>query len=395
MEWLKDIVTQISGHLVDVYKHKSGLSHDKYIAELEHATREAERRHVASESALRREFQAAEAAKRREHEIQMTWERARVELWSLAEKDLYEARKAIRPFSVTPDYLTMILRDASHDGEQPLLLFSSFSDELRSAAQSDTGPQQYRFGLRNSWAASPWSDDAAPLDGLFSRPLYRGDLDVYLVRAEIGDFPAVLVNGHIQAGARVWLTLSAWGILSDDAGIRIQFPYLDLPAVSRDDLQARRKAQLQIEDEICARFAPVAAQLFDWFHLTRHGRVPRLHRTLPAHLEDQRAVIAAGSLSGFFIAERDGVLAHLDALLGSARVAVEGGLGGLSDSLIRDIREALAAHPEWVSDSTAVGLAALGSAARASGDLGLTATVYEMLEQVTRNLLHDLPGGGL
>jgi hypothetical protein len=394
MDLTGKIATQLSGQVLNAYKHKTELNHKRYLAELDHAARAAEREHEAAESALRREFESSEAAEDREHEIRRMWEHARVELWVAAQKEAHEARMAVWPFALPREDLAAMLRTLSREGSYPLLLFASFSDELRSASESDGGPQRYRFGPRSNWAASPWSDDAEPLDGLFSRPLYRGDLDVYLVREELRDLPVVLVNGHIQAGARLWLTLCAWGIFPEDACIRVQFPYLSMPVVS-STAQSSVQAQLELEDRVFSLFAPVAAQLFDWFHLARDGRIPRLHRMLPPGLQSQRAVIAAGSLSGFLVAEHDGVLSHLSAIIGTARVAVEGGLKQLASDMIADIRLELQAHPEAISDDTAIGLAALGGAARASGDLDLTAIIYQLLEEAAMQLLHDLPGGVL
>jgi hypothetical protein len=394
MDLMGKIAAQLSGQVLDAYKHKTELNHKRYLAELEHAARAADREHQATESALRREFERSEASKDREHEIRRLWEQARVELWVSAEKDARQARRAVRPFALPRDDLAAMLRVLSREGSFPLLLFASFSDELRSARESDSGPQRYRFGPRSNWAASPWSDDAEPLDGLFSRPLYRGDLDVYMVREELRDLPVVLVNGHIQAGARLWLTLCAWGIFPEDACIRVQFPYLALP-VEAATPKSPVEAELELEDQVFSLFAPVAAQLFDWFHLARDGRTPRLHRTLPPGLESQRAIVAAGSLSGFLIAEHNGVLSHLRAIIGTARVAVEGGLKQLASDMIADIRLELQSHPEAISDDTAVGLAALGGAARASRDLDLTAIIYQLLEEVATQLLHDLPGGVL
>jgi hypothetical protein len=47
------VVTKISGQLLDAYKYRTGLNHQRYMADLEHATRTAERAHGASGSALR------------------------------------------------------------------------------------------------------------------------------------------------------------------------------------------------------------------------------------------------------------------------------------------------------------------------------------------------------
>ncbi|HEY7147487.1 MAG TPA: hypothetical protein VH637_24840 [Streptosporangiaceae bacterium] len=395
VEPLAKIITDISDNLVEVYKHKTELEERRYLAELEHATRAAQRQHEAAESERSRQYLLTQAREQREHEVRRIWEQARVDLWYSAEKDKSEARKAVYPFSVPPDDLTRMAARFSRGGERPMLIFAPFSDESMSAAESDSGPLRYRVGPRNSWAASPWSDDAEPVDGLFSRPLYHGDLDIYLVQEVLDEFAVVLVNGHVQAGARLWLTMSAWGILPGGAGIRVQFPYLDLPSMAGLDTDGARQAQLDVEDQISARFAPVAAQLFDWYHLTRRGRPPRLHRTLPAELAGQRAAIAAGNISGFFVAERNHVLSHPDALLGAARVAAEGGLERMAAQLARDLSATLRDEPESIRDDTAAGLAALAALARESGDLDLAATAYQILEQVTRRLMRELPGGGL
>ena len=380
-----DILPQLTGQLLDAYARKAELDFRRY---------EAERQRVQHQADL--EFQRVEARLDREHEIDKIWEQAKVNLWYSAERDMQEARKAVRPFSLPPDNLREMLRGISHGGAQPLLLFAPLTDESKSALESESSPQYFRTGPRHYWSSTPWSGDAEPMEGLFSRPLHGGDLDIYLVREELGDLPVVLVNVQLQAGGRLWLTVSGWGLQEGNACIRVQFPYLTVPAVARSgESTARQEALLEVEDQVCARFAPVAAQLLDWFHLVRHGRVPRLHRTLPPGLEDQRPAVAAGSLSGFLIAERDGVLGRLDALIGAARVAVEGDLDVLAAELLGKVSALIAKEPSLINDQTAVGLASLSSAARSHQNLGLTAAAYEALENATRELLHNLPGGGL
>jgi hypothetical protein len=393
---LTTILPQLPDQLLEAYKHKTELDLRRYEAELQHAQAEAERSHRATEARLNREFARAEADRSREHDLRRIWEEAKVSLWYSAERDIQQARDSVRPFSMPHEDLQRMLRRASRDGTRPLLLFAPLRDESKSAAESDTSPQYFRTGPRNYWSTTPWSADAEPMEGLFSRPLHRGDLDIYLIREELGELPVLLVNVNLQASGRLWFTVTGWGLQDGTAGIRVQFPYLTAPTQKGPGGSlVRQDALLEIEDQVCAQFAPVVAQLLDWFYLTRQGRVPRLHRTLPAGLEDQRAVVAAGSLSGFLIAERDQVLNRLDALIGATQVAVEGELGGLPAELMGRLTAVMAEEPGLISDQTAASLARLSAAARGQGDLQLTAAAYEALENATRQLLYDLPGGGL
>jgi hypothetical protein len=393
---LTTILPQLPGQLLDAYQHKSELDFRRYEAELKRAALEAERSHQAEQARLNREFARVEGELQRAHDLNRIWEEAKVGLWYAAELDVHQARNAVWPFLMPREDLQHMLRKVSHDGARPLLLFAPLSDESKSAAESGTSPQYFRTGPRNYWATTPWSADAEPLEGLFSRPLHNGDLDIYLIREELGDLPVVLVNVQLQASGRLWFTVRGWGLQDGGAGIRVQFPYLTVPTQpGPTGSLVRKDALLEAEDQICAQFGPVVAMLADWFHLTRHGRVPRLHRTLPPGLEDQRTVVAAGSLSGFLIAERDGVLNRLDALIGAARVAVEGELGTLPAELVDRLRALMAERPGLISDQTAASLALLSAAARGQGDLALAATAYATLEGATRQLLRNLPGGGL
>jgi hypothetical protein len=122
----------------------------------------------------------------------------------------------------------------------------------------------FQVGLRRSLLDS---DDLAVAGGYLRRPLHGFDRDLSIIGGVVGELPAILVYGDVQAGRRVYVSMAAWNLTGRPGGeeVHMHFGPFDLPG---DDPDGR----LAFEDALGRLCAMVAGGMADWFHLVRFGR---------------------------------------------------------------------------------------------------------------------------
>ncbi|MFD7649246.1 hypothetical protein ACFV5M_16575 [Streptomyces albidoflavus] len=298
-------ITDLSGLLLQVYKLKrDGTYFDQQ--QFAHLLREDEAAAAEIRNAEREERAAAiraeEASRNNRYEVDRDWEQAQISIQVKAAQDKIDRDITNAPFSYTAEELRELVREATNNGSRPALLVAPFfHDELNNEGNDD-GPHAFRVAIRRAWVNSQWAADVGSMDGTMKRPLRQTDLDVALVQRALSDLPVILVYGDVQAGRRVWPTLTAWNIVdSGSQSIQVNFPPLALPPASPDE-EVQRANRLSFEDELGYSTALTIGLLGEWFHLANYGRAPYIHRTLPENMGLERRAMALGLVSAYEVA---------------------------------------------------------------------------------------------
>ncbi|MFC8353824.1 hypothetical protein ACFUG8_13960 [Streptomyces cyaneofuscatus] len=244
-----------------------------------------------------------EAIRSNDYEVERDRRQAQTSIYVKTEQDRLDRNFNNLPFDYPAEELHGLVSEATGGGAKPALLVAPFFHEELNKEGNDDGPHAFRVAIRRAWMNSPWAADVSILDGFMKRPLRNTDLDVMLLQRALWDLPVILVCGDIQAGSRVWPSLTAWNIVDsrDFRYIQVNFPSLPLPAGTSDE-NLSRSARLSFEDELGDSTAVTAGMLGEWFHLARHGRHPRIHRMLPEHRGLERRAAALGLTAAYEVA---------------------------------------------------------------------------------------------
>ncbi|MFI8346548.1 hypothetical protein [Streptomyces sp. NPDC085596] len=323
-------LSSLSGNLLTLYKIKQdGSFRDQQ--ELLHRLRELEAGN-AQQRALQNESQAArnrvhEAAIDHSYEIERDWRQARVGIEVKAIQDKMDRDLKEAPFSYTSNDFYTLVHDATRGGEVPALLVAPFVRDNLSGQENADGPHSFRVAIRRKWLQSPWSSDLVSLDGALKRPLISTDVDILHIQRALRDLPVILVYGEVQSSSRVWPALCAWNIVDSPElrSVQVNFPPVPLPGVNQQN-PPDSNSVLAFEDELGGSTAITAGLIAEWFHLVKHGRIPRLHTLIPAALHSERRVIAAGLAASFEVALERGRVDIVSARVGQASVYLDVGL---------------------------------------------------------------------
>ncbi|MCG7524333.1 hypothetical protein MHW47_07760 [Streptomyces sp. OfavH-34-F] len=286
----------------------------------------------AQQRALQKEQQASrnrvhEAAIGDSYEIERDWRQARIGIEVKAIQDKMDRELEESPFSYTPSDFHALVHTATRGGDIPALLVAPFVRDNLSGQENTDGPHSFRVAIRRKWLQSPWSNDLVSLDGALKRPLIATDVDIFHIQKALHDLPVILIYGEVQSSSRVWPALCAWNIVDspDLRSVQVNFPPVALPPASPQSSH-NSDSILAFEDELGGSTAITAGLIAEWFHLVRHGRIPRLHTLIPAALEAERRVIAAGLAASFDVALERNRVDVVSARLGQARVYLDAGL---------------------------------------------------------------------
>ncbi|MFG2154714.1 hypothetical protein [[Kitasatospora] papulosa] len=319
----------LSGNLLTLYKIKQdGSFRDQQ--ELLHEIRELEAGN-AQQRDLRKESQAFrnrthEATVGNFYEIERDWRQARIGIEVKAIQEKMDREISDSPFPYTNDDFYALVHDATRGGEIPALLVAPFVRDNLSGQENADGPHSFRVAIRRKWLQSSWSSDLVSLDGALKRPLTSTDVDIFHIQRALRDLPVILVYGEVQSNSRVWPALCAWNIVDSPEmrSVQVNFPPVILPEVNQQSLD--QNSFLAFEDELGGSTAIVAGLIAEWFHLVKHGRIPRLHNLIPETLESERRVIAAGLAASFEVALERGRVDFVSARVGQASVYLDVGL---------------------------------------------------------------------
>ncbi|MFD8865776.1 hypothetical protein ACFV1F_15605 [Streptomyces sp. NPDC059590] len=315
-------ITDLSGRLLEIYKMKrDGSYFDQQ--EFAHLLRENEAAAAEIRNAEREEYaaviRAEEASRNNQYEIDRDWRQAQISIQTKAAQDKLDRDMANAPFSYTPQELRELVRERTNNGSRPALLVAPFFHEELNREGNDDGPHAFRVAIRRAWVNSQWATDVCSMDGTMNRPLRQTDLDVTLLQRALSDLPVILVYGDVQAGRRVWPTLTAWNIVDsvNFESVQVNFPPLSLPPTSSDE-EIRRANRLAFEDELGYSTALTVGLLGEWFHLAKYGRPPYIHRTLPENMGLERRAMALGLVAAYEVAIQRG---RVDGALGRIQQA--------------------------------------------------------------------------
>lgn len=247
-------------------------------------------------------IRAEEASLSNQYEVDRDWRQAQISIQVKAAQDKTDRDIENSPFSCTAQELREWVREATNDGSRPALLVAPFFHDELNREGNDDGPHAFRVAIRRAWVNSQWAADVGSMDGTLKRPLRQTDLDVALLQRALSDLPVILVYGDVQAGKRVWPSLTAWNIVdSSNQSIQVNFPPLALPLNSADD-EIQRANRLAFEDELGYSTAFTIGLLGEWFHLANYGRSPYIHRTLPENMGLERRAMVLGLISAYEVA---------------------------------------------------------------------------------------------
>lgn len=298
-------ITDLSGRLLEVYKMKrDGSYFDQQ--QFAHLLRENEAAAAEVRNAEREEraanIRAEEASRSNRYEVDRDWRQAQISIQAKTDQDKIDRDIENSPFSCTAQELREWVCEATNDGSRPALLVAPFFHDELNREGNDDGPHAFRVAIRRAWVNSQWAADVGSMDGTMKRPLRQTDLDVALLQKALSDLPVILVYGDVQAGKRVWPSLTAWNIVdSGNQAIQVNFPPLALPRNSADE-EIRRTNRLAFEDELGYSTALTIGLLGEWFHLANYGRSPYIHRTLPENMGLERRAMALGLVSAYEVA---------------------------------------------------------------------------------------------
>ncbi|MFD7716503.1 hypothetical protein [Streptomyces sp. NPDC059814] len=333
----------MSGNLLTLYKIKQdGSFRDQQ--EILHHIRELEAGNT-QQRALQNESQASrnrvhEATIGNSYEIERDWRQARIGIEVKAIQEKMDRELADSPFPYTSDDFYALVHDATRGGEVPALLVAPFVRDNLSGQENADGPHSFRVAIRRKWLQSPWSSDLISLDGALKRPLISTDVDIFHIQKALRDLPVILVYGEVQSSSRVWPTLCAWNIVDSPElrSVQVNFPPVALPEFNQQGSDSN--SALAFEDELGGSTAITAGLIAEWFHLVKYGRSPRLHTLIPATLESERRVIAAGLAASYEVALERGRVDSVSARVGQASVYLD---VGLRDQAMSAACQALAA----------------------------------------------------
>ncbi len=252
-------------------------------------------------------MRAQEASRNNRYEIDRDWRQAQISIQVKAAQDKLDREMTNSPFSYTPQELRELVQESTNNGSRPALLVAPFFHEELNREGNDDGPHSFRVAIRRAWVNSQWAADVCSMDGTIKRPLRQTDVDVALLQRALGDLPVILIYGDVQAGKRVWPTLTAWNIV-DTFGfqsVQVNFPPLSLPPASSDE-EIQRANRLAFEDELGYSTALTVGLLGEWFHLANYGRAPYIHRTLPDNMGLERRSMALGLVAAYEVAIQRG-----------------------------------------------------------------------------------------
>ncbi|MEU2511106.1 hypothetical protein [Streptomyces syringium] len=336
-------LSSLSGNLLTLYKIKQdGSFRDQQ--ELLHQLRELEAGN-AQQRVLRNESQASrnrvhEAAISNSYEVERDWRQAQIGIEVKAIQEKMDRELEESPFSYASNDFYALVHDATRGGEVPALLVAPFVRDNLSGQENADGPHSFRVAIRRKWLQSPWSSDLVSLDGALKRPLTSTDVDIFHIQKALRDLPVILVYGEVQSSSRVWPALCAWNIVDSPElrSVQVNFPPVSLPGANQQ-IPPDSNSVLAFEDELGGSTAITAGLIAEWFHLVKHGRMPRLHTLIPVALESERRVIAAGLAASFEIALERNRVDAVSARVGQASVYLD---VGLRDQAISAAFQALA-----------------------------------------------------
>jgi hypothetical protein len=325
-------ISQAVGHVLNWHSKDEDRKQQQELATLRQE--EAKR---AYESMLARDERQAERA----IEIEQVRSQFRLEEAAIAHaqaKEMQiEAERRVRelansPFRYSLDEAHSRVVEHTRGGQVPAFLIAPFQYD-----NPADGTPVFTTAIRETWRRVPWSGDMNLFQGLITRPLETPDVDLQTIRLALHDLPVIVVYGHVQANARLWVSVTAWN-LGDASGTRVldmSLPPMMLLAPG-DDAIARR---LEFEDTTAAAISLVAGEYADWFHVLRSGRLPQLHNQLPDDLSELRRSLAANGAEIYGATISRGMASETRARLAQAVILAE---GGLTDNAVATARPALA-----------------------------------------------------
>jgi hypothetical protein len=298
------------------------------------------------------------------------------------------------PFQIPGEQARRELAACTADGRRPAVLFAPFFDEDRAtpagSGRETAASPLFQVGLRRSLLGSAWRDDLAVAGGYVSRPLHGFDRDLSVIGGVVGELPAILVHGEVQAGRRVFVSVAAWNLTGRRPGgaVHLNFAPFDLPG---GDVEAR----LAFEDGLGRLCAVVAGGMADWFHLVRFGRPPRMHRLIPEQRAGERRMLAANAAMAYGAALGEGTVDDATALAGQASVLSEVGEHEQARECVRAALDALGALTAPMAPERVELAKAVAAAAARAGDSALSRDAEERLRRVRRTARGWLgvPGG--
>jgi hypothetical protein len=339
-------ISSAVGHVVNWYaKEKDRAQQDKFVS-----LREEESRRAYSNMLAREEKQAQNAAELEEfrstlriQEAALGHERAkelaRVTADIGQEMELAAERRARElansPFKYSLEEVRERVIEHTGNGAAPVFLVAPFQYDYPAGRAP-----VFTTAIRETWRREPWSGDQRMLSGLITRPLEQSDVDLQTIRMALHDMPVVVVYGHVQANARLWISLTAWN-LGDTTGTRVldmSLAPIMLPAAREDTIQRR----LEFEDGAAQAVSLIAGAYGDWFHILRSARMPRLHTLLPDELADFRRSLALSAASVYGTTVPRGLASEVRARLAQAVILDQ---AGLVEEAVATARPALAERP--------------------------------------------------
>ncbi len=293
------------------------------------------------------------------------------------------------PFSYSNDEVYGIARQATNNGSRPALLIAPFYNDEDSGDVSDQGPPTFRVGIRRAWLNSPWASDLSPLDGLIDRPLRNTDLDIMHIQSTLNDLPVVLVYGEVQRSSRAWCSVLGWNLVpAQSAGaIEINLPRLPLPPLETSSaIGQASSARLDFEDALGDAVAQTAGVLGQWFHLTKYGRKPKMHRLLDPPNKALTS-IGASLAAAYEVAIDLGVIDELDGRVAQLELLSNCGLSRYSSRLAHHVLELYERQSLRGSSAERHHLHCLLTHFEASPDVDGKARTIDLLESASRNYL--------
>lgn len=312
-------ISNAVGHVLTWYSRKQDREQRQQFADL----RAQESKRAYADMLARDQKQAEFALERAQAESSMRIEEAHVMADIKQAMEIEGERRhrelANSPFEYSLDEAHQMVAEHTRDGAVPVFLIAPFQYDYPT-----DGVPVFTTAVRRTWAMDPWSSDLAVLDGLITRPLKWLDVDIRTIRRALHDLPVVAVHGHVQANARLWISVTAWN-LGDASGTRVldmNLAPLMLPAPEEDTIQRR----LAFEDAAASAVSLVAGAYGDWFHILRSGRLPRMHTLLSAELDPLRRSLAADGAAMYAATVSRGLASGTRAALAQAVILAEGGL---------------------------------------------------------------------
>lgn len=233
------------------------------------------------------------------------------------------------PFRLAEDEVRQLVLAETDGGRLPAFLIAPFVRE-----PADNDKPAYRLPIATSWQRAGWRDWLRRIDGLIERPLYRGDVDLRVIRQVLAGIPTVLVHGAIQGDRRVWPEIVTWDLIDrpvrpgHEPGQRVptQAIGISLPMIEVSQGPGRDAvaADLDAQDQL-ARLCTVAVGLLgDWFRIVHYSLPPVLYKLVSS--ADERQLAAAGGAQALDLAIEYGRRDQATARVEQARVCAESGL---------------------------------------------------------------------